>query len=574
MRIDGRGYKAYKDIRGAYATPTHSLHIDHVQGDPFAEPSKLRVRVSHDVAGIPRALFSNRVRRIALQDALTRLFADAVQRSGSRSRGSGKSGLVLVDAGRQEVLERTSCLITDTFVEMRLQVGLPAAGRSVLGREAERLLTTHMADLVSDAMLWANLPYGDVERFVDCVENQEHLRDQLSSIEAVAFVADGSNLPRADGATDRPMPADRSRLFRSPESLRVSLALRHEIDWCGERIGTISGMAIPNGVTLIIGGGYHGKSTLLKAVERGVYPHVPGDGREYVVTRADAVKIRAEDGRRVERTDISAFINNLPQKRSTRSFCSDDASGSTSQAANIAEAVESGSRLLLLDEDTCATNFMMRDARMQELVRREQEPITPFVDRVREMHDRLDVSSVLVMGGCGDYFDVADTVIQMTEFEPSDVTDAAKQIAKRHTTGRQVETDAPLSMTSHRVPLRSSFDASRGRRDVKIQTRGVDIIIFGRHDIHLRSVEQIVDPSQTRAIAMAIHRASETLVDDELLLADVLCRLDETLHREGLDCLDPWGHDGEHPGNFARPRVYEIAAAINRLRTLRIADNR
>ncbi len=574
MRIDGRGYKAYKDIRGAYRATTHSLHIDHVQGDPFAEPSKLRVRVPQQVAAIPKGLHSNRVRRIALQDVLTREFADVVQRTRSRSRGSGKSGLILVDTGRQEVLERTSCLVTEGFVEIRLQVGLPAAGRSVLGREAERLLTEVLLQLVEQSLLWANLPQGDIARFVDCVENQEHVRAQLAEMNAVAFVADGSNLPRADGVSDRPMAVDRSTLFGSPKSLRVMMPLLHEIDWDGHRVSSLSGMAIPAGVTLIVGGGYHGKSTLLKAIERGVYPHVPGDGREYVVTRGDAVKIRAEDGRRVERTDISAFINNLPQKRSTLSFCSDDASGSTSQAANITEALESGSRLLLLDEDTCATNFMMRDARMQELVRREQEPITPFVDRVREMYNAARMSTVLVMGGCGDYFDAADTVIQMTEFVPADVTEKAKCIAAQHATGRCVEAVTPWGLGSRRVPLRSGFDASRGRRDVKIQTRGPDKIVFGRHDIDLRAVEQIVDPSQTGAIAMAIHYASQHLVDDERSLPDILDRLEDILTHEGLDVLDPWCRDGEHPGNLARFRRYELAAAMNRLRTLTIASNR
>lgn len=574
FRIDGRGYKAYKDISGSYMADAHTLHIDHVQGDPFAEPSKIRLRVQHDVSQIPRDLYSNRVRRIALQDLLTRRFSETILKANNRSRGSGKSGLIFVDAGHQEVLERTSCLVTDEFVEIRAQIGLPAASRSVLGREADCLLTTVLADLVAGAMLWENLPQADVELFINCVENQEHVRDQLRAIGAIAFVADGAILPRASGATDKPMAIGDAVGFRSPDSLQTTVSLLYPIQIRGKQVDAIAGMAIPEGVTLIVGGGYHGKSTLLKAIERSVYPHVPGDGREYVITRRDAVKIRAEDGRRVHRVDISGFINNLPQQRSTREFCSEDASGSTSQAANIAEAIEIGSKLLLLDEDTCATNFMMRDARMQELVQREQEPITPLVDRVRELYTSFGVSSILVMGGCGDYFDVADTVIQMTEFMPSDVTDRAKTIAERHVTGREVEVAGAFESIVSRIPQRSSFDASRGKRDVKIDARGLDRIVFGKHDIDLRGLEQLVDPSQTRAIGDAIHYACEHLMAGEVSLANVVEQLEFLFDQHGLDFLAPLGREGEHPGNYARPRRFEIAATINRLRTLSVTIDR
>jgi len=329
-------------------------------------------------------------------------------------------------------------------------------------------------------------------------------------------------------------------------------------------------MGIREGVTLIVGGGYHGKSTLLEAISRCVYPHIPGDGREYVVTRPDAVVIRSEDGRSVRKVDISPFISGLPQGASTVAFSTEDASGSTSQAANIVEALEAGSRLLLIDEDTSATNFMIRDARMQALVEKADEPITPLIDRIRELYEHLGVSTILVMGGSGDYFDVADSVIQMQSFLPHDVTDLARRIASERPTGRRPERPSPFSGITPRVPIPSSFDPSRGKKPVKIEARGIDTILFGRSLIDLRAVEQIIDRSQTRAIGMAIQLAASQLMDGATIPV-ILDRLEETFDREGLDVLSPRSSAGEHPGDFARPRRYEIAAAIDRLRSLRIA---
>ncbi len=565
QRIDGRGYKAYRDLRGSWQLPGPTLFVDHVQGDPFAAPSKLRLRIDAAAAGIPGDLFATPVRRVALADRLARAAADAARETGGR-RGSGRSGAVFVDAGGQEVLERTAVVVTEGWVELRVQAGLPAAGRRVLGRQAEALLCGDLPRVATAALAWSELPQDDVRAFVDCVDNQEHLRAQLSERGLVAFVGDGSVLPRESGASDRPLRGGDVVPFEAPPSLAVTLSLAHPVDGRAE----MRGLGVREGVTLVVGGGYHGKSTLLRALERGVYPHVPGDGREWVVSRPDLVKVRAEDGRRVERVDISAFIGDLPQGRNTTSFSSDDASGSTSQAANLVEAVEAGAAGLLLDEDTSATNFMVRDARMQALVHKEDEPITPFVERVRELHDALGVSTVLVMGGCGDYFDVADVVVAMREFRPADATGEARRVAAELPSRRQSEATAPLTGVAARVPRAESFDASRGRREVKIDVRDVDRIRFGESDIDLRGVEQLVDPSQTRAVGCAVHLATTRFMDGEATLREVLRRLERHFDEHGLDELDPFHRRGQHPGNFARPRRFEIAAAINRLRTLRM----
>jgi len=324
-------------------------------------------------------------------------------------------------------------------------------------------------------------------------------------------------------------------------------------------------MGIPGGVTLIAGGGYHGKSTLLRAVERGVYDHIPGDGREYVITRHDAVKIRAEDGRRVEKVDISPFINNLPFGRDTSAFSTEDASGSTSQAANIIEAIETGTSLLLLDEDTSATNFMIRDARMQALVSKDKEPITPFVDKVRQLYRDMGVSTVLVMGGSGDYFDVADLVIMMDEYRPFVVTGRAREIAGEKPTRRQPEGGEAFGQIKQRVPLKQGFRPERGHR-TRVDAKGLHTIVFGDTAIGLSFLEQLVDASQTRAMADLILYLSRNYVDGRRPLSQLIRAVYKELEEKSLDVISPF--HGKHPGDYAMPRAQEVAGAINRLRTL------
>ncbi len=567
-QIDGRGYKAYKQLAGAYYFGRWTLFIDHVQGDPFAAPSKMRLRLEQSVAEIPPHLYNNRVRRLALEDFLGRAVSTAIPK-GTR-RGTGKSGLITIDAGAQEVLERTAVVVTPEWVEARIELGLPAAGRTISGRHAEELLLGVLPKIVEASLRWQNLDKDQAVAFVNTVENYEHLRTALAEKKLVAFVAEGAVLPRESGASDRPM---RDAVpFRAPRALRVCLPLLHPN---GDGATEIEGMGVAEGVTLIVGGGYHGKSTFLKAIERGVYPHIPGDGREYVICRKDAVKIRSEDGRRVANVDISPFIQHLPMGRSTSSFSSEDASGSTSQAANIMEALEVGARVLLLDEDSSATNFLVRDARMQALVSRKHEPILPFLDRVRELYERLGVSTVLVMGGSGDYFDPADTVIRMMDYLPEDATEEAKAIASRQPTGRTVESESPLKLGSCRRFVPASIDASRGRRDVRIEARGRDQLVFGEETLDLRALEQLVDVSQTRAVGYAMALAAKRLRSDTTRLTDIMDALDVLFDKEGLDVLaskiplsGPFERVFEHPGNFARPRRFEIAASFNRLRMI------
>ncbi len=555
-RIDGKGYKAYKDIAGAYRVDEFILFIDHVQGDPFAAPSRLRLRIPAEDADFPAELSSTRPRRVALEDYLLRAFDAALPRVTQGNRGSGKSGLVAVDTPGQEILERTAVVVAPEYIEVRLVTGLPARGRKVLGFQAREMLLEEIPEVGRRALYFRRHDPEDIATHVRAKEDSVHLRAQLEDLGAVAFVADGSLLPRASGVSDRPLDSSRAVPFRSPDSLRRRVEL--------PGAGAVSGMIVPRGVTLIVGGGYHGKSTLLRALDRGVYDHVPGDGRELVVADPRAVKIRAEDGRAVAGVDISPFIGALPDGTDTARFTTPAASGSTSQATNISEALEMGASTLLVDEDTSATNFMVRDRRMQLLVRRDREPITPFIDRIRQLHRDRGVSSVLVLGGSGDYFDVADTVIMMDTYRPADATEAAARVAAGHPTGRVLESGTAFPEIAGRCPDPGSIDPRRRGR-IRVRTRGVSTIQFGTEDIDLSAVEQLVDPSQTRAVGDILVYARKYLKGT---LAEALQRVESDLEEKGLDPISPF--DG-HPGDYARPRMLEVAAALNRLRSLRVS---
>lgn len=555
-RIDKKGYKAYKDIQGEYAFSRYRLMIDHVQGDPFASPSRVRVRVDRADSGFLPDTTSSKSRTIALRDFLTRRFFGACKKNCRGNRGTGKSGLIIIDRPGQEILERSSMVVNGNHVEARFWVGLPARGRRISGRDAQAMLLEELPVIVQNALFAHEIDSSDLYRHIQLAEDADALRDQLGPMGLIAFVADGALLPRASGIDPRPLNEAKAVPFLSPPEYKVKVALPNR--------GEVSGMGIPKGVTLIVGGGYHGKSTLLNAIELGVYNHIYKDGRELCVTSPQSVKIRASDGRNIEKADISPFINNLPLSKDTTAFSTENASGSTSQAANISEALEAGGDVLLLDEDTSATNFMIRDYRMQQLVSKDKEPITPFLDKVRQLYEEKGVSTVLVMGGSGDYFSVADHVIQLADYKAADVTEKAHEISRDAATNRVSEGGGVFGQIRHRAPIAGSFDPYRGNQRIKVGARGRHEIMFGRTDIDLLDVEQLVDPSQTNAIAQAIHYAVRYM-DGKRTLKDVVSKVIEDVDNGGLDVLVPYS-----VGNLARFRELDLAAAINRMRTLKV----
>ena len=547
-RIDRKGYGAYKDLQGSYDLREFDLFVDRVQRDPFAPPSLVRVRTKDN--RFEPVLFENPVRRVAFEDFLTRQVETALRHAVKGNRGSGGSGQIEIQRASQVVLPRASVVVESTFVEARMGVGLPARGRTVDARAAQTMLLEELPRVVREALTSAGVDPEAAHVHVEVVEDADHLRKRLPALGLVAFVADRATLPRESGASDRPL-REGAVPFESPEEFRVTVELPNR--------GEVSGMGIPEGVTLVAGGGFHGKSTLLSALSLGVYDHVPGDGRELVVARADAVTIRAEDGRSVAGVDISGMIGELPGGRPTTSFSTTNASGSTSQAANIAEAVEIGTSLLLVDEDTSATNFMIRDERMRELVRK--EPISPFIDLVRPLHDSLGVSTVVVVGGVGDYLDVADHVILMEDYKPRDATNRAREVRERFPARMPPKSGAASRPRGRRVRA-SSIDLRRGRRETA-RGRGLYTIELGRERVDLSYLEQLAEAGQTEAIARSIGEFAAGNASREV--TEVVNGALGSIRESGLDSL---GNFRGHPGELSLPRPQEVAAAINRIRSL------
>ncbi len=549
--LDGRGYKAYKELEGPYRDGPLRFSLDHAQGDPFADPSRVSVELRPADAGFPDWAWRSRDRRRATADYLNRELFRAACRAG-RPGGSGRSGEIQVLRPGQAVLDRSSLEVDgDGAVRARFRIGLPARGRRILGRAAAQLVSSSL-EAVRSALFYSASDPGALRTHVETVEDAVALRSQLIERGLVAFVANGAILPRRTGVDDRPMAGPGVVLFLAPATLQCTLTAPNS--------GPVPGMGIPRGVTLIVGGGYHGKSTLLRAVERGVYDHVPGDGRERVVTVAGAAKVRAEDGRRVPGVDISNFIAGLPDGSDTTRFETDNASGSTSQAAAIVEALEAGALLLLLDEDTSATNFMIRDGRMQRLVSSADEPITPFVDRVRMLHAEEGVSTIVVVGGSGDYFDVADQVIAMREYRARDVTADARRVARELPSVRSPAAGAWRPLGS-RHPDPSSLDPGHRQRGVSIRVLSRDRVQYGAHRVELGALEQLVETAQARAVAFAVAGAHRAELGGASTLADAVQQVVSRIERDGLVSVHPHGI-----GELAMFRPLELAGFINRVR--------
>lgn len=553
--INGKGYKAYKSLEGEYDFNDYILHIDHVQGDPFAAPSRIRVTMKSNINKIPRELFNNNHKRIAVQDFITRLFYKNINKYGDRVMGSGKSGMISISKCPQEILDRTSVVIDDNKIEARFEVGFPARGRSVLSRELQKILYDFLPKIVNNSLKYENIDKNKLEKRVNLVCDQEFIRKELKERGLVAFIGNGSILPRESGVSTKPLKS--AKKFISPKELEIEMNLPHK--------GLIKGLGIKKGITLIVGGGYHGKSTLLNALEVGVYNHIEGDGREYVIADNTSMKVRAEDGRSIIRDDISLFINNLPNGKDTKKFISENASGSTSQAANIVEAIESNTNLLLIDEDTSATNFMIRDDVMQSLVSNEEEPITPFIELVRAIYEEKDISTIIVVGSSGEYFDIADTVIQMDNYEPKDVTLKAKELSTGAILNRIKNRDIKVNIDFDRKVLKGSIE--KGPKGVKIKTLGIDGLSINKEDINLRSVEQIVDREQVTSIGNMMKWAEDKIINNNLTLIEVADRILEEVKEKGL--IQMSGMKGGS-GNLALPRKQEIMAAFNRYRKLKI----
>ena len=586
--IDGRSYAAYKAIVGRYRSPLGwVLYIDRIQPDPYAPPTAIRVVLPLALTGAdarltgftPRLTGANETlteanepltvtnshltasptRAVALRDYLARTLRELL-----------KGQAISIAPAGQEILERSSVNLHETwqddfstpafnapgpYLELRLRWSLPAFGREIAGRQAARNLNLDLARAVAGLDLRESELGAEAWKHCQVAEDHAALQEILVERGWVAFLADGANLARRSGVSQ--LPLEGGVPLTAPETLAQTVQLPHA--------GVVRGTAIPAGVTVIAGGGYHGKSTLLNAIARGIYPHIPGDGRELVATVPEAMAVRAADGRAVTGVDLRPFISHLPGRDADPAqFTTANASGSTSQAASIMESLElwgqPAQAALLLDEDTCATNLLIRDQRMRALVSSEREPITPLVDRIRALHRERGISTLIVMGGSGDYLDVADQVLIMDSYRLVDATAQARQVCDSQP---RVDTSLPdFPLPAQRLP--QSPEAKR-RGPSRTRALGTQRLVLDRHEVDVADVSGLVDEGQALAVAWALRALLERHFDGRTSLPQALAQVAKRLDDVGLDAL------GEaHPAFLVRPRLVDVGAAVNRLRSLQV----
>ncbi|EGQ8953453.1 ABC-ATPase domain-containing protein [Vibrio parahaemolyticus] len=534
-KIEKQNYRAYQQIKGQYDFTDFTLFIDHVQGDPYASASRFRATRAWSLTGLEWLKDESPAFQRAARDFIARSFEQFAKQENT----------VSIALNGQTVLDSTAVLFTEEGIELRFRVNLPAEGRSVLGKKANNILTFHLPKFIRRATLERELDKEAMLKHSQVVEDQSALREQLEAHNLVAFVANGSVLPRIAGNCDLPMKE--AVEFTAPESLQVTLHAPNK--------GYVTGLGIPKGITLIVGGGFHGKSTLLNAIERSIYDHIPGDGREYIVTDQKAMKIRAEDGRCVHHLNLSNYINHLPMGKDTADFSTQDASGSTSQAAWLQESIEAGATSLLIDEDTSATNFMIRDERMQALVAKGDEPITPLVDRIGQLRDELDISTIIVMGGSGDYLDVANTVIQMHDYQAVDVTEKAKQVIAQHPTQRHNESEESLQTFRPRALNRVALMNILTDGKFRVSAKGKDSLRFGKEFTDLSALEQIESADEVNAIGWLWFQLAQL----PGWCNNPAKEIEEMLSGE-------WHASLPKQGDLAKPRTLDVMAALNRMR--------
>lgn len=554
--IHRKSYPAYKSLRGSYTFGDFVLSIDHVQGDPFAAPSSLHVELPLKKAGFPEKYLEKRHTKTALEDLILRSFSKALDQYSFKAKGSGKSGLISTSRPGPEVMRRTAVEFNNIALLVRFEVGFPANGRTINAQELEKILLEFLPQIVKTCLLYRSWEKAKIQACYELAENQQRIREVLEERKLVAFCANGSILPRKSGVSSQPLKD--AIEFQSPESMEISIDLPFG--------NSIRGMGIPEGVTLIIGGGYHGKSTLLQALEQGVYNHVKGDGREYVITREDALKLRAEDGRAVSHLDLSLFIHDLPNGKDTHCFSTEDASGSTSQAAGVLEGMEAETSCFLIDEDTSATNFLVRDAFMQRVVSGDQEPITPFIARVRDLYEKVGISTILVAGSSGAFFHVADTIIQMDAYRPKDVKMSVEALLPEYPPADLCSNAEPFTLPTEKrmfVMERKIKRHGRGEREERIKTKvmGTDGFSIEHNIVDLRCVEQLIDTEQTAALAAILkHIIKKGSICMEM--QELVAEINTLLKKKGMAAFV----EGALSCGYAYPRKEEIYLMLNRFR--------
>jgi predicted ABC-class ATPase len=569
--IADQSYQNIQKLRGSYHFPRFELSFIKMQGSPGANPASIAaVKIALQGSEIPNEFLQTAECKLALADFLIRRFRGRIDRFARQNRGKDGSGSFSTIALSQKMLIRDSVLFDDDAVYLRFIISLPAKGQGGGVFDAEQawiMLSQELTAIVDACFFYQHYDEQTrtlLERFVDVPKTRAEIIQFMRQHDLVVFIANNAKLPRNSGVDDRPSMDESVKTFQSPVSLQITIPLSDGL--------SITGMGIKEGITCITGGGYHGKSTLMQAILAGVYAHIPGDGREYVVTREDAFFIRAEEGRSIRDVNINPFIGDLPNGLKTDRFSSDNASGSTSQAANIVEAIESGSRLLLFDEDTCATNFLVRDELIKKILDEAQEPIKPLYSTARSLWKRHRISMIFVVGGLGYFLQKADTCLLMDNYHCEDITSTV-----RDRLGEIVEEDAsiPAFMSSRRL-VADNFDSAyiNQRLNKRIPKRIKDLrnaprqLEYGMDLINLDAVEQIAEAPQILTIGYCLLALRIKLKQSGDKLETIrfwIDWLEGEISKHGLDVLEP-----DYPGTLSMPRRYELAAAINRMRSLKI----
>ena len=551
--LNGRKFADYEKIVGDFDFARYVLKFHAIPSEP--DEVLFVVRVPQMVAGFPPHTYNSPVRRTGLEDLLTREIAAKIQELKTGKAFVTPRLEVSVAEPGQKILPRSSMVITEEFVEARIYVQLPHHNGRVRSAEALRIFFEDVPWIVNQSLVYCNLSEDAVDRFVDVMEDADQMRQLLTTQGLVGFVAEGSQLARLP---DSDCP-DREH----PIPLHVASELQREFDV--PNAGAVRGLGIASGLTLILGDTLSGRPALLRTIADGIYNHVPDDGREYAVTSPDAVYVSADPGRSVQRVDLGAFLA-ADDRGNVQRFSTISADAVTSQAAGVIEALEVGARALILDESDSASEFLSGNAMLANALEGLSPSVTSLAARARELVDDLGVS--LVVGAwalAGDYVPVADTILLMVNGSLKDITKEVKE-------GEWPRLPEPTPMLGDlleksRWVVATSIDPGLGKEDAVITAAEIDRLSFGANTVKLDCVHQLADRHQTATIGLVLHYAKTHYMDEGRPLRELLDLVDRDLSTEGLETLVR-----ELRGDLVRPRRYEIAAALNRLTTLRISQ--
>ena len=549
--LNGKNYGLYKSLADKpWDFGDFALEFLHVQGDPYAPASRVVIKANLSMLGYSGEWGGSFERRLALSDFLHRKLSRLV-----KEKYPDKDAAIVFDTAGPEMLVRNSLWIDNGELRACLQVRLPGEGRKIQAEVAAEILTMVLPDLVSAGLYYSKSDEAALQEHFRVLAERKEILAQLESRGLCAFVPDGAVLPRASGLSE--LPLEGAVPFTAPEQMAVTLNV------CGREI---RGMGIPKGITVITGGAFHGKSTLLQALTRAVYPHIPGDGREGIVIDESALRVGVEDGRSVRGTDLSMFVRDLPGGVSTKNFNTLSASGSTSEAANLLEAMEAGSRAFLIDEDSSAVNFLIRDVRVRKLLGDDREPLIPLTDRIREISAQ-GYSFILVAGACGDYLDLADNIVIMANYK----AECAKSSPSPESQQSTAAVSSARPFVGYMQPLQKSVrPTSAVERQVKVKLLGDTLLQIGFLVSDTSRLNTLVDKQQRLGAGFVLlnllqNAASNSESSDASAAGDSVAatirKLYEKIQNVGFRNL-PQGMSRE----MSLPRVVDIACVAFRLR--------